>query len=178
MTLKKSRENEARLLKESKECLKKIDENNEILQKADAFPDNLTNEVLKLRVQYLKCENEAACSDERLFNLEYKKRGLEDDKEMLDREYARMPKPQELEREIEHLKNTNSELSREITLRKAEISDLKLTIGEKNAYYETQKREYRELLDMVEARKNDYVQVNLLPNQLMKECDKIATETE
>jgi hypothetical protein len=75
MTLKRSRENEARLLKESKECLKKLDDNKEILQKADAFPDNLTNEVLKIRAQYLKYENDAACADERLYNLEYKLAG-------------------------------------------------------------------------------------------------------
>jgi hypothetical protein len=75
LTLKRSRENEARLLKESKECLKQLDDNKEVLQKADAFPDNLTNEVLKIRAQYLKYENDAACADERLYNLEYKLAG-------------------------------------------------------------------------------------------------------
>lgn len=75
LTLKKSRENEAQLLKESKECLKKLDENKEVLQKAEAFPDNLTTEVLKIRAQYLKYENDAACSEERLYNLEYKLAG-------------------------------------------------------------------------------------------------------
>jgi hypothetical protein len=39
------------------------------------FPDNLTSEVLKLRAQYLKYENDAACSEERLYNLEYKQAG-------------------------------------------------------------------------------------------------------
>jgi len=73
---KRSRENEARLLKESKECLKKLEDNKDILHKADAFPDNLTNDVLKLRAQYLKHENDAACSEERLYNLEYKLAGL------------------------------------------------------------------------------------------------------
>ena len=71
----RSRENEARLIKESKDYLKKIEENKEVMQKADAFPDNLTNEVLKIRAQYLKFENDAACSEERLYNLEYKLHG-------------------------------------------------------------------------------------------------------
>lgn len=165
-------------MKESKECLKKIDENNEVLLKADSFPDNLSNEVLKLRVQYLKCQNDTAASEERLFNLEYKKTGLEDDKMLLEREYKRMPKPQELEKEMERLKKDNQELLREITQRKAEINDLKMTLSEKSSYYEGQKKEYRELLDTVESFKNDYVQVNLIPNQVMKECDKISTEIE
>lgn len=71
----RSRENEARLLRESKEYMKKIDQHKDILQKADAFPDNLNNEVLKLRAQFLKYENDAACSEERLYNLEYKLSG-------------------------------------------------------------------------------------------------------
>lgn len=62
-------------MRESKEYLKKIDHHKEILQKADAFPDNLNNEVLKLRAQFLKYENDAACSEERLYNLEYKLSG-------------------------------------------------------------------------------------------------------
>jgi phage regulator Rha-like protein len=71
-TLKKSRENEASLLKESKECLLKLEENKEILLKADSFPDNLTNEVLKMRAQLLKYENDFSCSEDRVYNLEYK----------------------------------------------------------------------------------------------------------
>ncbi len=73
--MKRSRENEARLLKESIECIKMLEEHKEVMQKADAFPDNLTNKVLKLRAQKLKFENDAACSEERLYNLEYKLAG-------------------------------------------------------------------------------------------------------
>jgi hypothetical protein len=73
--IKRSRENESRLLKETKDCLKKLDENKEVLQRADAFPDNLNNEVLKLRAQFLKYENDAACSEERLYDLDYKLAG-------------------------------------------------------------------------------------------------------
>lgn len=174
--LKKSRENEARLLKESKECLKKLEENQEVLHKADAFPDNLSNEVLKLRAQFLKSENDASCSEERLYNLEYKLAGLEEDKQLLDREYARMPKPHELERQIEQLKFQNNELSKEIMLRQEEINDLLQTIREKNLLMETKSKEYRDLLDKEENLKDQYVKENLLPNQYMKEYDKFSME--
>ena len=146
-TLKKSRDNEAKLLKESKDYLMKLDENREILQRADAFPDNLTSEVLKLRAQYLKYENDASCSEERLYNLEYKQSGLEDDKHLLDREYARMPKPHELERRIEQLKIQNTELSKEISQRQEEITDLKQTIRDKNSLLDLKRKEYKEILD-------------------------------
>jgi predicted nucleic acid-binding Zn-ribbon protein len=166
------------LLKESKDYLKKLDENREILQKADAFPDNLTSEVLKLRAQYLKYENDASCSEERLYNLEYKQAGLEDDKQLLDREYSRMPKTHDLERRIEQLKVQNNELSIDILQRQEEITDLKQTISDKNLQLDVKRKEYKELLETVEMHKNDYVQVNMLPNQINKECDKLTHETE
>ncbi|RNA21673.1 coiled-coil domain-containing protein [Brachionus plicatilis] len=175
-TLRKSRENEARLLKESKECLKKLEENHEVLHKADAFPENLTNEVLKLRAQFLKSENDASCSEERLYNLEYKLAGLEEDKQLLDREYARMPKPHELERQIEELKLQNSDLSKEIMLRQEEINDLVQTIRDKNLLMEHRTKEYRDLLDKEESLKDEYVKENSMPNQYMKEYDKFSTE--
>ena len=71
----RSRDNESKLLKESKDCIIKLQSNREVLHRADAFPENLTNEVLRLRAQYLKYENDAACSEERLYNLDYKLTG-------------------------------------------------------------------------------------------------------
>ena len=71
----RSRENETRLIRESKKCLKKLDANREVLKRADAFPDNLTNEVMRIRAQFLKYENETSCTEERIYNLEYKQAG-------------------------------------------------------------------------------------------------------
>ena len=166
------------MLRESKSCIQQLELNREILQRADAFPDNLTSEVLKLRAQYLKYENDASCSEERLYNLEYKQSGLEDDKNILKREYTRMPKPQELERRIEQLRAQNNERSKELTQRQEEIKDLNQTIMDKNNLIEIRKRELKEALEVVENYKNDYVQVNTLPMQISKECDRLLYETE
>ncbi len=166
------------MLRESKSCIQQLELNREILQRADAFPDNLTSEVLKLRAQYLKYENDASCSEERLYNLEYKQSGLEDDKNILKREYTRMPKPQELERRIEQLRAQNNEISKELTQRQEEIKDLNQTIMDKNNLIEIRKRELKEALEVVENYKNDYVQVNTLPMQISKECDRLLYETE
>ena len=146
------------------------------MQKADAFPDNLTNEVLKIRAQYLKYENDAACSEERLYDLEYKLHGLEEDKLILEREYARMPKPNELERQIKELKVQNLDLYREIQMRQEEIADLKQSVKDKNAHIDLKKKNYKELLDQIENLKADYVEVNTLPNQISKEFDKVFME--
>lgn len=176
--IERSRENETKLLRESKHCIQQLELNKDILQKADAFPDNLTSEVLKLRAQYLKYENDASCSEERLYNLEYKQSGLEDDKNILKREYNRMPKPQELERRIEQLKAQNNEISKEITQRQEEIKELNQTIADKNGAIETRKKELKEALEAVEGYKSDYVQVNTLPMQISKECDRLLHESE
>jgi predicted nucleic acid-binding Zn-ribbon protein len=103
---------------------------------------------------------------------------LEEDKNLLEREYARMPKPHELERRIDQLKQQNNELSREITQRQEEINELKRTIYDKAAEMDHKKKEYRDLLESVENHKNDYVQANLQPHQIAKEIDKISTEKE
>lgn len=97
---------------------------------------------------------------------------------MLDREYSRMPKPHELERRIEQLSLQNNELSREISQRHEEIKELRQTINDKNLFVDQKRREYKELLEAVENSKNDYVQVNMLPNQISKEFDKLSNEKE
>jgi predicted nucleic acid-binding Zn-ribbon protein len=111
------------------------------------------------------------------YNLDYEKR-LEDDKNLLKREYSRMPKPAELERRIEQLKAQNNELSKEITMRHEEIKDLNQTITERNALIEVRKKEIKDILESVENHKNDYVQVNSLPMQISKECDRLLFEQE
>jgi chromosome segregation ATPase len=96
----------------------------------------------------------------------------------LEREYARMPKPHELERQIEQLKHQNKELTREIAQRQEEIIGLKKSIEVKNVEVDQKKKELNELLESVEDHKNEYVNVNLQPYQIAKEIDKLSTEKE
>ena len=58
-----------------KESLRRLEEDKETLEKAEQFPDNLSNlsnEILKLRAQYLKCTNDHSCYEERQYDLDYK----------------------------------------------------------------------------------------------------------
>jgi chromosome segregation ATPase len=103
---------------------------------------------------------------------------LEEDKQILDREYARMPKPQELERQIEQLKAQNQELYKEIQQRQDEIADMKQSVNEKNLLLETKRKDLKDLVDSIENHKAEYVSVNSLPNQINKEFDKLFTEKE
>lgn len=103
---------------------------------------------------------------------------MEEDKGILEREYARMPKPHELERRIEQLKHQNIELSREIVQRKNEVAELKKTIDEKGFEVDRKKKELNEIIESVENHKNEYVNTNMQPYQIAKEIDKISTEKE
>jgi hypothetical protein len=52
-----------------------LEEDKETLEKAEQFPDNLSNlsnEILKLRAQYLKCTNDHSCYEERQYDLDYR----------------------------------------------------------------------------------------------------------
>lgn len=103
---------------------------------------------------------------------------LEEDKAILEREYARMPKPHELERHIQQLKHQNQELTQEIAQRHEEIVELRRTIELKNSDVEDKKKELNALLESVEDHKNEYVNANMQPYQIAKEIDKLSTEKE
>ena len=101
---------------------------------------------------------------------------LEEDKKLLEREYSRMPKVNELERRIEQLKAENLEFAREITQRKEEINELRLSLDEAKKRHEAKKRELKEHMDTVSSYKNEYVLVHTMPTQIAKESDRINDE--
>lgn len=96
----------------------------------------------------------------------------------MEREYARMPKPHELERRIAQLKHQNMELTREIAQRHEEIAELKRNIEAKAVEMEQKKKELNDQLELVETRKNEYIHANMQPHQIAKEIDKVSTEKE
>jgi cell division protein FtsB len=103
---------------------------------------------------------------------------LEEDKQILDREYARMPKPHELEQQIKQLKAQNQELYVEIHQRQEEIHNIKQSVNEKNVVLEQKRKDLKELVDSIENYKSEYVLVQTLPNQISKEFDKLFVEKE
>jgi len=103
---------------------------------------------------------------------------LEDDKELIDREYARMPKPHELEKRIEQLKMQNMDFARDIQQYQEEVKELRLNISNKAVVLETKRNELKQHLEEIENKKNEYVKIAASPNQTNKEVDKILTEIE
>lgn len=168
-------------MKDTKEYLRKLDENKEIIEKAEGFPDNLSNlsnQVLNLRAQLLKKINEYNCFEEREYDFNYKKAGLEEDKKLLEREYGRMPKPQELERRIQELESHNGDLAREITRRQEEIQEIMQNISTKQKENEQKQRDLKSIMEELDNKKSEYIQISSEPSMYSKERDKLSIEHE
>ncbi len=103
---------------------------------------------------------------------------LEDDKELIDREYARMPKPHELEKRIEQLKMQNMDFARDIQQYQEEIKELQLNISNRAVVLESKRNELKQHLEEIENKKNEYVKMATSPNQTNKEIDKVLVEIE
>jgi hypothetical protein len=68
----RSRQAEARLRQEEHTYLSQIEKQKRTLEEGESFPDKITTEVQQRRKDLLKYSNDLACTNERLFDLEYK----------------------------------------------------------------------------------------------------------
>jgi len=72
LILFRSRQAEARLRQDENTYLAQIEKQRRILEEGESFPDKITTEVQQRRKDLLKYSNDLACTNERLFDLEYK----------------------------------------------------------------------------------------------------------
>ncbi len=72
MILFRSRQAEARLRQDENTYLAQIEKQKRVLEEGESFPDKITTEVQQRRKDLLKYSNDLACTNERLFDLEYK----------------------------------------------------------------------------------------------------------
>lgn len=137
--LKATREQESSLLHKAKEMHQEVQRQRVELEKGDSFPDGDNTEVNKLRQELLKHHNELAQADERQYQLEFKLEGLREEKMMLERDYSRMPKPGEIEKQVTELQKSVEELKVEIAQRTIDAKSLKEEVENR----ETQVNELR-----------------------------------
>ena len=63
------------------------------LETADAFPENVnTSDTAKMREQLLRATNQMAEIEERRYELEYRLENLTEERNIIKREYERLPK--------------------------------------------------------------------------------------
>ncbi|XP_033110097.1 coiled-coil domain-containing protein 146-like [Anneissia japonica] len=171
--LASTRESESKCLQKAKEASAVLEQQNAELEKADNFPESSNTEVTKMRVQLLKHTNELNQSEERKYQFEFQKESLQEEKRMLEREYSRLPKKDEIDKQTKELTKGIEDLRVEIAQRKLEAKNLREELETKNRQVMIEKKEMEKTVEQVEKLKDDLVQVHSLPGQLVKEMDKM-----
>jgi len=171
--LKRTRNNETDLLKQAKEYTAELDRQRSELERADMFPESSNTEVSKMRQQLLKYNNEYKQALERQYQLEYQIEISTEEKKLMDREYARMPKAGEIEKKIKELQQAGDDMKKEIVQRQLEVKTLKEDLETSNRNLTKENKEQEKLVEKMENLKGELVQVNTLPNQYAKEADKL-----
>lgn len=176
--LKRTRESEANFLRQAKEFASDLERQKSELERADNFPDSSNTEVSKMRQQLLKYNNELKQGQERQYQLEYQIEISKEEKKLIEREYARMPKAGEIEKKIKELQTACDDMKKEIVQRQLEVKTLKEDLDNATRQNVQETKEYEKLTEKMENLKGDLVQVNTIPNQIIKETDKMGRKKE
>ncbi|CAH8520353.1 unnamed protein product [Schistosoma mattheei] len=174
--LSKIRDNEFNLLQLSKKMSIQLDSLNESLSKADNYPEGYNTKADKLREQLLNANNRLLQIEERNDELSYTIESLKDEKRMLQNEYNRMPKEEDVINLRKQLEKSVSEVKSEMNKRSGETRQLTQTL-----------QDTKEMLGQINKLKNDAeeqcqnlvsesgeIQSQLL--QTMKETDKLQKQ--
>ncbi|XP_038067979.1 coiled-coil domain-containing protein 146-like [Patiria miniata] len=172
-TLARTRDSETSHLQEAKKCTVVLEKQRGELEKADNFPESSNTEVTKMRTQFLKHTNEIDQSSERNYQNDFKIESLQEEKRMLEREYSRLPKKEEIDKQTKELTKHIEELRLEIGQRQLEAKNLREELTARERQVELERKEVERELEQQEKLKEDLVQVHSLPGQLIKDMDKM-----
>ncbi|XP_030336797.1 coiled-coil domain-containing protein 146 isoform X2 [Strigops habroptila] len=166
-------ESEIQLLQEAKRLSAELEQQQHELEKAEQFPEESFSEVLQIRKQLLSCQNEYNAIKERESDIEYKIKCLQEEKSLLENEYARIPKHRGTEKKIKQLKENCEELCKEVNQKKAEINAIKEDVSSKKKLMLIDKKETEKLLEKQANLKDELVRILGVPVKLGKEAEKI-----
>ncbi|XP_065669149.1 coiled-coil domain-containing protein 146 isoform X2 [Hydra vulgaris] len=117
-------EMEKKYINEGIKLLEIIEKQTAELQKSEQFPFDDDSEVNKLRLTYLKYNNELAASTERIINMEYQLESLLEEKKVLQQEVFRMPNQEEVDACVIKYKDEVESLRQEVNERTNECKHL------------------------------------------------------
>ncbi|XP_077603116.1 coiled-coil domain-containing protein 146 isoform X2 [Crocuta crocuta] len=171
-TVISTQESEVQLLQDAKRFTKQIQQQQFHLQQADNFPEAFTTEVSKMREQLLKYQNEYNAVKEREFHNQYRLSSLTEEKNLVMKEFEKIPKPGEMEKKMRILKESTEELRKEIMQKKLEIKNLREDLASKQKQLLKEQKELEELLEYQVNLKDEVVQHQNVPVQIGKEIEK------
>ncbi|XP_070325805.1 coiled-coil domain-containing protein 146 isoform X3 [Odocoileus virginianus] len=146
-TVMSTQESEVQLLQDAKRFTEQIQEQQFHLQQADNFPQAFTTEVSKMREQLLKYQNEYNAVKEREFRNQYRLNSLVEEKNLILKEFEKIPKPGEMEKKMRLLRESTEELRKEVMQKKLEIKNLREDLTCKQKQLLKEQKELEELLE-------------------------------
>ncbi|XP_070325794.1 coiled-coil domain-containing protein 146 isoform X2 [Odocoileus virginianus] len=171
-TVMSTQESEVQLLQDAKRFTEQIQEQQFHLQQADNFPQAFTTEVSKMREQLLKYQNEYNAVKEREFRNQYRLNSLVEEKNLILKEFEKIPKPGEMEKKMRLLRESTEELRKEVMQKKLEIKNLREDLTCKQKQLLKEQKELEELLEYQVTLKDEVVHHQSIPVQIGKEIEK------
>ncbi|XP_032161804.1 coiled-coil domain-containing protein 146 [Mustela erminea] len=171
-TVVSTQESEVQLLEDAKRFTEQIRQQQFHLQQADDFPEAFTTEVSKMREQLLKYQNEYNAVKEREFHNQYRLNSLTEEKNLIIKEFEKIPKPGEMEKKMRLLRESTEELRKEIMQKKLEIKNLREDLASKQKQLLKEQKELEELLEYQVNLKDEVVHHQAVPVQIGKEIEK------
>lgn len=173
-SLQTTREAESALLSKAKDLHQEVEKQRAELEKADNFPEGEITEVSRLRQDLLKHSNELAQADERQYQLNFILEGLREERTMLEREYARMPKEEEIEKEVKDMKKTIEEMKVEVAKRNQETKTLKEELEMRDSEVKQLQSEFEKSSYDEQNLKSQLLEVHSQPAHLLKQIDLMS----
>ena len=115
------------------------------IEQSNLFPSTEDKEVNRLRVELLKHGNELAAGNERIYQLEFKLDGLTEEKQLLEREFSRLPKKEEIDKHMKDCAQEIEDLKVEIAQRTHECKNLKDEFTSRNEQVSAFRQDFEEL---------------------------------
>uniref|UniRef100_A0A7N5K067 Coiled-coil domain containing 146 n=1 Tax=Ailuropoda melanoleuca TaxID=9646 RepID=A0A7N5K067_AILME len=169
-----TQQSEVQLLEDAKRFTEQIQQQQFHLQQADNFPEAFTTEVSKMREQLLKYQNEYNAVKERELHNQYRLNSLTEEKNLIIKEFEKIPKPGEMEKKMRLLRESTEELRKEIMQKKLEIKNLREDLASKQKQLLKEQKELEELLEYQVNLKDEVVHHQAVPVQIGKEIEKIT----
>ncbi|XP_063998613.1 coiled-coil domain-containing protein 146 isoform X3 [Pogoniulus pusillus] len=166
-------ESEIQLLQEAKRLTVELEQQQHELEKAEQFPEESSSEVSQIRQQLLGCQNEYKAIKDREYEIQFRMECLQEEKNILENEYERIPRQREIEKKMKQLKGDCDELCKEVIQKKAEINAIKEDVSSKQKLMLADENEKDQLLEKQASLKSELVKILGIPTQLRKETQKL-----
>ncbi|KAM5236429.1 coiled-coil domain-containing protein 146 [Ctenodactylus gundi] len=173
-TVISTQESEVQLLHNAKRYTEQIRQQQLHLQQAETFPQAQTTEVSKMREQLLKYQNEYYAAQQRESQNQYRLDRLVEERDLLLKEFEKIPKPGEGDKKTKMLKESTEELRKEIIQKKLEIKNLREDLASKQKQLAREQKELEKVMEHQVVLKDEVVHHQSIPLQIGKEIEKIT----